>query len=205
MSKSIELAQSALPQEFSLNLSEHYQFNWVAASTPNFYRVFFFTIARILRQNKSKAAGKVGFILKGFNGEFKLGAIVTYHNPDEDNNEDDDKGNFTLEFSLDEKDFENLDTVLDNHSDVFLVCASQQAQEIMNGRFVTNEYCNQLFIEAADTLIKFLDANATAEDEFELIYKGIFTASVAVENGEKIITIVPGEMIKQFIKGDNSL
>ena len=75
----------------------------------------------------------------------------------------------------------------------------------MYGRFKKMEYCNNLFIEAIDTLIKFMDANADEKEEFFVISKGVFTASVSVEGGEKVITITPGEMIKQFIKGDSSL
>ena len=75
----------------------------------------------------------------------------------------------------------------------------------MYGRFCQPEYCNQLFIEGIDTLTKFLDTNADEAEEVELIYKGIFTATVAVEGGEKVIDIVPGELVKQFIKSDSSL
>lgn len=205
MSKKIELAESAIPSEFTINLLDHYQMNWVPGYTADFYRVVFFTIAQVLRHFKSKSTGKAGFILKDFNGGFKFGAIVTYHNPEEESNDDDDKGNFTLEFTLDEKDMEGIEVIQDNHSDVFITSAAKQAQDIMSGRFVTGEYCSQLFLEAVDTLVKFLDANAIEGEEFELTYRGIFTATVTVENGEKIISIVPGEMIKQFIKGDNSL
>ena len=75
----------------------------------------------------------------------------------------------------------------------------------MSCRFVSMEYCNNIFVEAIDTLIKFMDANATEDGEFTVVYNGVFTATVTVEGGEKIISIVPGEMIKQYIKGDNSL
>ena len=204
--KQFDLIESNIPAELTFNLMEHHDMIWVADRTPGFYRVFFFTIAEILKSKKSKNNPKVGFMLKDKNGDMKFGAILMYHAPDDGVDDgDDDKGNFTLEFTLDSADMTDLDIVIDNHSDLFIQCASRKASDIMYGRFVNMEYCNNLFIEAIDTLVKFMDANASETEEVSVIYKGVFTATVAVEGGEKIISIVPGEMVKQFIKGDTTL
>lgn len=203
--KTIDLATSSIPSQMSLNMMDHYQMTWPPQRTPDFYRVMFMTFANILKFYKNKEK-KAGFILKDMNGNFKFGAIITYHAPEDgEENSDDDKGNFTLEFTLKPEDMDGIETIVDNHTDIFQTCSTRQAAEIMYGRFCQPEYCNQLFIEGIDTLMKFLDTNADEAEEVELIYKGIFTATVAVEGGEKVIDIVPGELVKQFIKSDSSL
>ena len=204
--KEFVLAESTIPAEMTYNLMEHCNYIWVANRTPDLYRVVFFTIAEILKHKKSKNLPNIGFKLLTNNGEFKFGAILSYHAPEDDSDtSDDDKGNYTLEFTLDSSDMDDLDLVVDNHNDIFIECAGRKASEIMYGRFLNMEYCNNLFCESIDTLVKFLDANAVPNDEVSVVYKGVFTATVSVEGDEKLISIVPGEMIKQFIKGDTTL
>lgn len=202
--KEFELTNSAIPGELTYNLMENYDLVWMSDRTPGLYRVVFFTIAEILKHYKSKSNPRVGFILKDTNGAFKFGAVLNYHAPDEED-DGDDKGNYTLEFTLDEKDMQDLDVTVDNHSDLFVLSAGKLVTDIMYGRFKSMEYCNDLFIECIDTLVKFLDANALENEEVSVVYKGVFTATVTVEGAEKVITITPGEMIKQFIKGDAAL
>ena len=63
--KELELKQTAIPNEMTLNLMEHYDFKWVANMVPDLYRTVFFTIAEILKHYKSKNENpRVGFILK---------------------------------------------------------------------------------------------------------------------------------------------
>lgn len=204
--KEFELATSAIPAELTYNLMEHYDLAWAANRTPGLYRVVFFTIAEILKHYKSKSNPKVGFELKDTNGAFKFGAILSYHAPEDGSDDgDDDKGNYTLEFTLNEADMVDMDIKTDNHSDIFIAAATKKALDIMYGKFATMEYCTNLFVESIDTLVKFMDANASETEEVNVVYKGVFTATVVIEGGEKIITITPGEMIKQYIKGDSAL
>ena len=204
--KEIVFTESAISAELTYNLMEHFNYAWVSDRTPGLYRVIFFTIADILKHKKSKSTPKIGFKLKDVNGNFKFGGILIYHAPEDGADDaDDDKGNYTLEFTLHEDDMEDLDVVIDNHNDIFIECAGRNASIIMYGRFLSMVYCNNLFTEAIDTLIKFMDVNASPNEEVSVDYKGVFTATVSVEGDEKVISIVPGEMIKQFIKGDSTL
>ena len=206
MAQTHDFTETSISQELTFNLMEHYNLIWATNRCPGLYRTIFFTMANILRFKKSKSTPKVGFILKDANDNFKIGAILTYHAPEDNiNTEDDDKGNYTLEFTLNKEDMTDMDVVIDNHSDVFIEASGHMAFDIMSCRFLSMEFCNNLFIEAIDTLVKFLDANATEDGDFTVVYNGVFTATVSVEGGEKIISIIPGEMIKQYIKGDNSL
>lgn len=201
--KVIDLEKSSIPNDMTFNLLDHYNIGWSVAKVSPFYRVVFTTIASILRNNQSKSNPRVGFELKDMKGDFKLGAIMAYHAPEEEDTED--KGNWTLEFTFNKEDMTDLNVVIDNHSDIFINCASRQAQSIMFGRFKLNEYSIQMFVEAIDTLVKFLDTNASDTCEVQVEYRGVFTASVAVENGEKVFSIIPGEIVRQIIKDDKSL
>lgn len=206
MSKTINFEESQIPAEYTLNLLEHYQLTWTNNRTAGIYRVVFTSIALMLKERKAKSTPKIGFILKDAAGKFRFGAIMSYHAPDDGTeNTDDDKGNYTLEFTLNEADMKDMDVTIDNHSDMFVMVTEKTAQDVMYGRFKTMEFANNLFIEAIDTLVKYLDANAIEGDEFIVEYRGVFTASVTIENGEKFISIVPGEMVKQIVKGDISL
>lgn len=202
--KEFEFKETSIIQEYTLVMGERYEVNWPAARTPGLYRTVMYTIAAILKNYKSKSK-RIGFKLKDKNGEFKFGAILNYHAPEEGDNEDDDAGNYTLEFTFYEDDMTDLDAVYDNYSDIFIMCSNKYAHDIMNGKFCSAEYCNILFIEAINVLYKFLDVNASESEDVSVVYKSIFTATVTVEDGKKVFSIVPGEVIKQFIKGDSSL
>ena len=204
--KELELKQTAIPNEMTLNLMEHYDFKWVANMVPDLYRTVFFTIAEILKHYKSKNENpRVGFILKDLKGNFKIGAIMNYHAPEDGADSEDDKGNYTLEFTLNEKDMTDVYVPADSQSDLFITCATNKANEVMGGRFKTFEFCNNLFCESIDTLATYLDKNAIAEDELSVVFRGVFVATVGCKKDKKTFTIVPGEMVKQIIKGDINL
>ena len=107
--------------------------------------------------------------------------------------------------TLDESDMTDLDVVVDNHSDVFVRCAGNEASNICYGRFRSTELMYQVFNTLIDTSVSFLDVNANETEEVTVNLRGVFTASVAIESGVKVMSIVPGEYIKQIIKNDAAL
>ena len=52
---------------------------------------------------------------------------------------------------------------------------------------------------------KWLEANAVEGEEVGVELDGIFQASVAVENGEKVFSLVPDGEIKKLIKDDAAI
>lgn len=201
--KQFEFEQTSIPSQFSINLKDNYSILWVDSRTADLYRTLFTAIADVLKHNQSKDAGKIGMSMKDDKGHFKFGAILTFKKPEEGSEED--SGNWYLEFTFDSNDMTDLMVDVDNHSDVFVRCAAEEANNICYGRFRSTEVMYQVFNCAIDTLIQFLDANASETEEVEVNLRGIFTASVAVEDGEKIMSIVPGEYVKQIIKNDAAL
>lgn len=201
--KELELVNTVIPQDIVFNLGEHYEFAWLPDRVPEFYRVMFFTVAEVLKHYKSKEENpKLGFIFKDLKGNFKFGAIMNYHAPEDG---DDDDGNYTLEFTLNEKDMSDIPVPVDSQSDMFITCVSKIAHDVMGGQFKSMQYCNNLFCEFIDTLVTYLDKNAIADDELNVVLKGIFTATITCKKDKKVITLVPGEMVKQAIKRDVEL
>lgn len=201
--KTFEFEKTSIPSQFSINMKDNYGHIWVDERTADLYRVLFATITDVLKFNQSKEHSRIGFILKDDKGNFKFGAVLNYNKPEEGSEED--SGNWYLEFTFDSADMIDLDVELDNHSDVFVRSAANQAMSICYGKFRTTEMMYNTFNCAIDTLIEFLDTNASEVEEMSVNLRGIFTASVAIEDGIKVMSIVPGESIKQAIKSDVAL
>lgn len=198
-----EFEQTSIPSQYSINLKDNYGLLWVDSRTADFYRVLFSAIADTLKIYQDKNLARIGMTMKDDKGNFKFGAILNYKKPEEGS--EDDSGNWYLEFTFDAEDMVDIDKEIDNHSDTFVRCATQEAQIITYGRFRDVNCMYNMFNTAIDTLIGFMDANVTETDELEVTLRGVFTATAAVENGKKVMAIVPGECIKQIIKGDSVL
>lgn len=203
MSKTFEFTETSIPTMFQVDLRENFGISWVDSRAPDFYRTMFATIADVLKLNQSKDHPRIGLTMKDDKGNFKMGAILVFQQPDEGAEED--SGNWYLEMTFNEEDMNDLSVSLDNHSDVFVRCASIEASNICYGRFRSTEVMYNMMDTAINEIFKFLDKNASDTEEVEVTLRGIFTASVAVENGIKIMSIVPGEYIKQIIKNDSAL
>ena len=203
MAKTFEFGKTSLPTQYSINLKDNLHMMWLDDDSAGMYRVMFSAIADTLKIYQDKNLSRIGMTMKDDKGNFKMGAILNYRQPDEGSEED--SGNWYLEFTLYPEDMTNLDKEIDNHSDTFVRCGSLEAQNIIYGHFRNVSYMYGMFNTCIDTLVSFLDTNASETDEIEVTLPGVFTASVVVENGNKVMSIVPGECIKQIIKGDSVL
>lgn len=203
MAKSFEFENTSIPSQYSINLKDNFGILWVDSRTADMFRTMFSAIADTLKFNQTKDAKRIGMSMKDDKGNFKLGAILNFKKPEEDSEED--SGNWYLELTFNAEDMTDLDLEIDNHSDVFIRCASEEAHNICYGRFRSTDMMFNLFNCAIDTLVQFLDTNAEEAEEVEVSLRGIFTATAGVEDGKKIMSIVPGEYIKQIVKNDSAL
>lgn len=203
MSKSFNFDQTSIPTQFSINLKDNFGIIVSEVYSADIYRTLFMSIATFLRVNQEAKYHRIGMSMKDSHGAFKIGAIMTFNPPEEGSEED--SGNWFLEFTIYEDDMTDIDLELDNHNDVFIRCTAKAANDQMYGRFRSVDIMHNIFNTAVDTLVAFLDTNASEAEEVEVSLAGTFTAAVAVENGEKVISIVPGEIIKQCIKNDAAL
>lgn len=203
MSKQFEFAQTSIPSQFSINLFDDHNMTWADSRTADIFRVLFTTIADVLKAHQDKTKSRIGFIMKDDKGNFTFGAILNYRKPEA--GEEEDSGNWYLEFTFDPADMTDLDAEYDNHSGEFTMCSQHEAYNIASARFDRPEYMHIIYNCIIKTISDFLDANAIEGEEVEVIMRGVFTASVVVENGIKVKSIVPGEAIKQIIKADSIL
>lgn len=203
MSKVFQLEQTSVKDQFCNDLRQLYGMSWIPERTCDVYRIIITSIVDCLKQHRSKNTPRIGFSIKDVKGNFKLGAILGYKKPEEDSEED--SGNWFLQMTFDESDMDNLDVSDDNHSDIFYTLLNHHCDKVMSGRFSDFESAYNVTVTAIDEIIKFLDINADPNEEVEISIRGIFTASVAIEKDEKVMSIVPGEFIKQLIKDDSSL
>lgn len=203
MSKQFDFTQTSIPSQFSVNLLDNCGLSWMDTRTVDIYRTMFTAIIDVLKTHQSKNKSRIGFSMKDEKGNFKLGAILNYRKPDE--GEEEDSGNWYLEFTFDPEDMTDLVEEYDNHSDEFVMCAQHEAFTIASARFNKTEYMYHVFNTVIDTVTDFLDVNAVDGEEVEVTLRGVFTASVVVENGKKVMSIVPGEAIKQLVKEDSIL
>ena len=201
--KTFEFEQTSMSSAFAFNLKDDYSLQWVDHRTPLFYRAFFYAMADVLKFWENKENKKIGFKLLSLKGDFELGAMLNYIDPEE--GEDEDKGNWYLEFTFYESDMEGIETIIDSHSQEFIRSMVQETMTHVNGTYRDNEIIHDMTSTAVKTIKEFLDANADETEEVELVLRGIFTASVVYEDGKKVMSLVPGECIKQVIKNDSAI
>ena len=200
--KTIEFKDSSIADVFSAYIYDARNMFVPHDSVGDLYRVVFNTIATLLKYQRNKNKPNIGFKLMNDAGEFKLGAILSFHAPE---GETDDTGNWTLTFTFNEADMQGLDDVYDNYSDMFFTVANQEVQAAMNGGFATTEYCTYLFVSCIEVLQQQLDTLASGGEDVDITMPGIFMAGVGFEDGEKVYYVTPGHNIKQLIKDDKGL
>ena len=144
----------------------------------------------------------VALVVKDLKGNFLMGTIVQYF-PGEDDN---DPGNWSLVYSLDEEDIKDGMEVIDITNSAFQTLLSTITKKHFNFNFKSSEMCWNILISIANTMKSWLDANCKDNGEkTELESEGYFTASVALENGEKVMAIEPSGEMKQLVKSDATL
>lgn len=206
MSKQYDFyTDSGIANHYANNLMNRYRMEVWEQTCSDIYRVVFSTLADLLKDESTRnPKSKIAAALYDEKGVFKIGAILTYRAPDED--EEEDSGNYYLEMTFDESDIEGIENVFSNHSSpTFDLFAARNMSTICSAVFKEKRWITILFCTAIDTLREFLDTNASEEEDIDVVMRGVFTASVTVKNGIKIMTIVPGEVIKQIVKNDSIL
>lgn len=198
-----QFEETSISSQYTCTLNENYGYLWIDKRTPDFYKLVFATMASYLKSVQDKSKKRSGVKIKDSNGNFKIGAILSYHEPDADC--EDDAGNWYLEFTLNEDDMVDLDAEYDNHSDIYVMCISKVLNEIFNGTARSVEALNNMTIAAIDCLTTFLDTNADPDKKIMVELRGYFVACIEYDNGEKFMSVTPGECVKQLIKDDAGL
>ena len=202
MAKHFDLENCSLMGELGKHLRDEYSMVVQDYLIEKFYRVIFRSSAMMVKYHKTKDSHKTGFSFKDKNGEFVYGVILTYNAPEDEESED--GGHWSLDFTFNKDDMNDVDNSLDNYSDVFPTILQTDSYDVMHVHTSSNEDLMILTAEFMAAIIKFLDMNSNdSDEEVEVEQKGIFKATVGIENGKKYYTLTPGSAIKQIVKGDD--
>jgi len=171
-------------------------------------KAFFAGISSYLSKRKvSKPDEAVALVLQDTSGVFKFAAIVEYfanvENPDE-------AGNWGYSFTFYEEDLKDLEkrkTVkkLLAGDDAFKSIMYKAAYDVGGFVFKKDVYIYDACILVTDTILQVLDHEAIDGQVVDIEMPGYFKASVGVENGEKVFSIVPDGHMKALVKSDIDL
>ena len=171
-------------------------------------KAFFAASAAYLSKVKvSKADEAVALVLTDISGNFKFAGIVEYH---ENTDNPDEPGNWSYIMTFDPKTLDNIEKnkglkKLLYSSDAFKAVFDKVAYDVAAIQFQHQTYMFDACMLVVDTLLQVLDREAKEDEVVDIELPGYFTASVSIEDGEKIFAITPDGHMKQIIKDDTAL
>lgn len=171
-------------------------------------KAFFASTSAYLSKVKvSKADEAVALVLVDTAGNFKFAGIVEYH---ENKENPDEPGNWSYVMTFDSN---TLDAIEKNKSlkkflyssEAFSAVFDKVAYDVAAIQFQHQTYMFDACSLVIDTLLQVLDREAKEGEIVDIELPGYFTASVSVEDGEKVFAITPDGHMKQIIKDDTAL
>ena len=196
----MKLLDSQLPALYSQTLHDKYRWDFGPAHLDKIYDVLFTGSAELLTNIKSTDR-PAALVITGLNGVVVAAGIVQYFENEDESN----PGNWSLVWTFDEADIpENAFKVSISDSQVqpYFIGTAASKYGI---QFKSSSALENLLTEAVVYLKKWLDDNASESEEVSIEQEGVFTARVAVENGEKVFAIEMDGLIKQLIKDDAAI
>lgn len=196
------LNESSIGNNYAQRLAEQ-SIRWTPSDTDLIYKTLFRATSEYLGIIKSKER-PVALVIEDLKGNLKMAGVVTYHKNED---QEDMPGNWSYEFILDKEEFEEreITSVVKYVDSSFQRVLSDVART--NGfEFKKVELACTLVEEAITVLLNWLDVNCKESGEVETVeLEGYFEASVALENGEKVKSIVPDGEMKTLVKGDGTI
>lgn len=143
------------------------------------------------------------FVFNSLNGNFIMAAKVEYH-PNEEKPDDLAAGNWSYVWTFDKEDIEDCDvrTINDDLTKPFFI---NKAGQLFGMKFRDNSTMSMMMTTLAECISNWLNDNAREGEVIEIGEEGIFKASVAVEGGEIVKSMVPEGDAKILIKGDSQI
>lgn len=192
------LMETAIPVNFTQALN-NIGWDWDPSDTNKMYHMLFMSITDCLGFTKSKDK-KTAVAVKDLKGNLLLAGVVDY-TPNEN---EDMPGNWNYVFTTDIEDIKDAN-VIDTNDNRFLKVFATTAYNLYHLEFHGGLLVTGTIEVAVNSLKQWLDVNASETEEVEIEEPGYFLASVVVENGEKIVSIVPDGAMKRLIKDDSAL
>lgn len=191
----MKLMESSIPQNLADKLAP-LALQWPTIQTEPFFQVMVTAMSEFLGIAKSKENKVALLISKPGNEEFLMAGIVSYF-PGESEEE---AGNWDYRLTFDKEDIKEC-KILTADSVQFINVMVTTANRLINADLMA-VYITQLIVNSVESLIQWLDNNAKETEKESLELPGYFIASVAIEEGEKVMSITPDGAMKRLIKGD---
>lgn len=195
----LQFEETSIARDFSMNLCEN---SGGMATLPEegvvpIIKTAILAISDYARVVKTKEK-PIAIVIDDLKGNMLLAAIVRYHE-----GEGDMPGNWSFEWSFDPEDIKDCTkySVSEGKANSFFVDRSKT----YHMHFVSLSYIYLSCQQFAKSIIDWLDLNAKEGEEVEFNLDGYFKASVIVEGGKKIMSLVVDGAIKRLIKDDAAL
>ena len=197
----MKFSETSIPVNYSLDLKSKAMFDWPAEDAEKIYAVLTASMSKFLATVKSKESKSVAVILNDLKGNFKMAGIVEYH----ENENKELPGNWSYTMTFNEEDVKEVGTTFLTTDTQFEQIVGNVAHSLYGMRFVSPTYIHDMFINAVNTLLQYLDENTKENEVLEVTLDGYFVVSSGIEDGKKVFAIVPSESMKVIIKDDIAL
>lgn len=195
----MELKNTSIPHMYSEALNRMVPQYIVASEVSHMiYEILLESMSDYLKL-VSSTNEKVALSFEDAAGNMHFAGLVQLHK-----GEGDMPGNFSYTITTCKEDLEGFKVYVVSDPN-YLQLASAKAYSMHSMLFEVQSHIIVLFNQAAKTLIDWLDANASDKEEVTVEHDGFFTATVAIEEGEKVFSIVPDGAMKRLIKNDTSI
>ena len=143
----------------------------------------------------------MAFTITDTEGNFIAGAYVVYNeSPD---TTDEASGNWNYAWTFYKDDIPENATVYDIKSETTHKIITDAAFKYASAVYYGGEAIIDMFTICFSVLKDYLLEVATEDDVYEMEDPGVFEAQAKIENGEKVIALIPNGKLKSILKGEN--
>lgn len=137
-------------------------------------------------------------------GNFIFAAIISYN--EAENEDEAASGNWNYVFTFNSEDVPEDAVVYQISTAQVADTISKRGFDLCRLTFTEAQFCAELAIDTFNSIKNFLDQNAPSVEgeKFSIELDGYFEASVEIENGEKVFSILPKGEMKSLIKKDSA-
>ena len=197
----IKLMESQIPQNFATGLYNDKSYDLSGQHTEMMADIIFTGVSNALGAIKTKEQ-PVAFIFKKNNDEFICGAVIKFIPNDDDPTK---AGSWSYVWTFDKEDIPANAKLIGCEDANIIAYFRGVARNKYGAAFRDQAAITECTRYLMQTISKWLDENASDQEEVGVELEGVFQATVAVENGIKYKALVPEGEIKKLIKDDSAI
>lgn len=191
----MKLMESSIPVNY-VGVMQAKMLDFVPGDTYKMYDTIVAAASDFLGLVKSKE-NSTALRIADLKGNFMMAFKVDYT----ENENPEMPGNWNYSITTSAEDIANCN-IYEYTDPQFVRVFSNTGSNLYAMMITDSVYVAEYIMGAIKTLLDWLDVNAKEGEEVTVEEEGYFSATVVVENGEKVIGIVPAEPMKRLVKGD---